>query len=162
MLFRSDYIILEFIKRENRELYETIWKNAEYFVSSDRQTMFGYELHIDQTIQKRNQQTKELYGKLFENEKNRRCQKFLGKLFPYIEHYAAHKDNILNYEYGDENYEKTIKKHRIYSGNFFPIYFTRHKNENLDIQNAVGEFIGLCNENKKEDATEKLKIEMKK
>lgn len=26
----SDYIILEFIKRENRELYETIWKNAEY------------------------------------------------------------------------------------------------------------------------------------
>ena len=49
----SDYIILEFIKRENRELYETIWKNAEYFVSSDRQTMFGYELHIDQTIQKK-------------------------------------------------------------------------------------------------------------
>ena len=73
-----------------------------------------------------------------------------------MEHYTAHKDDILNYEYGDENYEKTIKKHRIYCGNFFPIYFTRHKNENLDIQNAVGEFIGLCNENKKEDATAKL------
>ncbi len=45
---------------------------------------------------------------------------------------------------------------------FFPIYFTRHKNENLDIQNAVGEFIGLCNENKKEDATEKLYTVCKK
>lgn len=158
----SDYIILEFIKRENRELYETIWKNAEYFVSSDRQTMFGFELFMDQTMQKRNQQTKEFYGKLFENEKNRRYQKLLSKLFPYMEHYTAHKDDILNYEYGDENYEKTIKKHRIYSGNFFPIYFTRHKNENLDIQNAVGEFIGLCNENKKEDATAKLYAVCKK
>ncbi len=85
--------------------------------------MFGYELHIDQTIQKEISRQRSFMGSCLKMRKIEDAKSSWGSFFPYIEHYAAHKDNILNYEYGDENYEKTIKKHRIYSGNFFPYLF---------------------------------------
>ena len=49
-----DYIIIELIKRENRELYSIIWKNATYFVSADRETMFGREGYLQANQEKKN------------------------------------------------------------------------------------------------------------
>ena len=158
----GDYIILEFIKRENRELYQVIWRQASYFVSSSRETMFGHEFLLEPQLKKKNEEVKAFYQKLFANEKNDRYKELLRKLFPYVEHYAAGKENILNYEFGDDNYEKTIRERRIYSGNFFPMYFTQHMNEHLEIQNEVESFMMLCRENKEEEAAELLKTACKR
>lgn len=81
----------------------------------------------------------------------------LEELFPYVKHYAEDKANILEYEFGDDDYERTIKEHRIYCGYFFTMYFTQRMNKNLGIQNIVEEFIGLCNGKETEKAAEELK-----
>ena len=54
-----DYIIIELIKRENRELYSIIWKNATYFVSADRETMFGREGYLQANQEKKNARSEE-------------------------------------------------------------------------------------------------------
>ena len=64
--------------------------------------------------------------------------------------------NVLNYEFGDDDYEKTIKERRIYSGYFFTMYFTHRMNKNLGNQNTVEELIWLCNRKDTEKAAEEL------
>ena len=152
----GDYTLLEFIKRENRELYDTIWNNATYFVSKDREMLFGHEFLYKERLEKKNKEIKEFYQKLFENEKYNRYKILLKELFPSVKHYAEDKMNVLNYEFGDDDYEKTIKERRIYSGYFFTMYFTHRMNKNLGNQNTVEEFIRLCNRKDTEKAAEEL------
>ena len=110
----GDYTLLEFIKRENRGLYDIIWNNATYFVSKDREMLFGHEFLYKERLEKKNKEIKEFYQKLFENEKYNRYKILLKELFPSVKQYAEDKTNVLNYEFGDDN-EKTIKERRIYS-----------------------------------------------
>ena len=67
-----DYIIIELIKRENGELYSIIWKNATYFVSADRETMFGFEDYLQVNQEKKNAEIIDFYKKIFSSEKNSR------------------------------------------------------------------------------------------
>lgn len=83
-----DYIIIELIKRENRELYSIIWKNATYFVSADRETMFGREGYLQANQEKKNAETKDFYKKLFSSEKNSQYINLLKRIFPYVDHYV--------------------------------------------------------------------------
>lgn len=156
-----DYIIIELIKRENGELYSIIWKNATYFVSADRETMFGFEDYLQVNQEKKNAEIIDFYKKIFSSEKNSRYLNLLKRIFPYVNHYVMERNNIINKDYTDEKYEQTIKKHRIYSGNYFPIYFTLHSNEHLEIQNIVEKMIGLCNANNREEAKQELKVALR-
>ncbi len=153
----SDYIMLNFIKMENMELYETIWKNATCFVSNDREILFGPEFFFEESRNKRNNELKAFYKKVFENEKNTVYIELLKEMFPYVKHYKDDKGDILEFEHGEDNREKIVKEYRIYSGNYFPMYFTEHMNTHLDIQYAVKGFIELCNENERGKAEENLR-----
>lgn len=157
-----DYIIIELIKRENRELYSIIWKSAMHFVSADRETMFGYEGYLQANQEKENAEIKDFYKKLFGSEKNSRYLNLLKRIFPYVDHYVRERNSIINKDYTDEKYEQTIKKHRIYSGNYFPIYFTQRGNEHLEIQNTVEKMIELCNANSKGEANRTLTEALRK
>ncbi len=156
-----DYIIIELIKRENREVYSIIWKNATHFVSADRETMFGFEGYLQVNQEKKNVEIIDFYKKIFSSEKNSRYLNLLKRIFPYVNHYVMERNNIINKDYTDEKYEQTIKKHRIYSGNYFPIYFTLHSNEHLEIQNIVEKMIGFCNANNREEAKQELKVALR-
>ena len=104
-----DYIIIELIKRENRELYSIIWKNATYFVSADRETMFGREGYLQANQEKKNAETKDFYKKLFSSEKNSKYINLLKRIFPYVDHYVRERNNIISKDYTDEDYEQAIK-----------------------------------------------------
>lgn len=79
-----------------------------------------------------------------------------------MDHYVRERNNIISKDYTDEDYEQAIKKHRIYSGNYFPIYFTLHGNEHLAIQNIVEKMIEPCNANNREEAKQELKVALRK
>lgn len=153
-----DYIMMELIRRENSGLYQMIWKNAEHFVSGNRESMFEYELLFDHVKEKRNRETKEFFDRLFEREENRRFQKLLQRMFPYVDRYSEGR-NILEanaYAYSDEPYVQMMKNHRIYSGNFFPMYFTQQRNEHLDIQQGIARLVDFTNRGEEKEAQDCL------
>ncbi|MGN0312905.1 MAG: hypothetical protein ACI4CC_09020, partial [Lachnospiraceae bacterium] len=89
---------------------------------------------------------------------NKRFQKLLQRMFPYVDRYSEGQ-NILEsnaYAFSDEPYVQMMKNHRIYSGNYFPMYFTQQRNEHLDIQQGIARLVDFSNRGEEKEAQDCL------
>ncbi|WP_158524144.1 P-loop NTPase fold protein [Clostridium perfringens] len=155
----NEILIMELIKINNRELYESILENKKYFISHDK--VFDKELFILLDKSKFNEEGKKYFKSLFSRSENKRYLNVLAEIFPYVNKYNRNED--LEYNGGviihnDDEYAKIIKRRSICSAKFFELYFTHTKNEFIVINELVEMFIKLLNNsNSVENILELLK-----
>lgn len=159
-LSAKDYVVMELLKRENPLLYNEIAKNPYYFVSSDRQALFGHEIQTDWK-KKLNEEAKSYFSNLFSretNEKNAEWQDLLAEIFPYVENYAEGRDVVETsfYGVGSETYKSIIQNARIRSGKFFPQYFTLQSNDYMKIKLELDDVMQAAKEGEEAPCREKF------
>lgn len=154
-LNKIDMFLIELIKYENYNLYCELQRNYKYYVSMDQPTVYGYDGF--QRAETFNQEASDYFDKLFSDGENARYKEILSLLFPNVKEYVNSR------KYGNERvrfwnesgyiiskdkneYRISITQRRIYNAKFFELYFTHQKNEFIDINNKLDEFIKWNNE----------------
>lgn len=159
----NEILIMELIKINNRELYESIWENKKYFISHDK--VFDTELFMILDKSKFNEEGKVYFERLFAKNENKKYLNVLAAIFPYVNKYNRNEQLEYNENmifYSDGEYAKIIKKRSICSAKFFELYFTHTKNEFIVINELVEIFIKLLNNSDSvEDILELLKSSLK-
>lgn len=148
-LNKADYFLLELIRQENIELYKSIRKNYEYYVSEDQVVVYGY---LKYDAKEFNERATKYFDQLFENVKNKEYKDILCLLFPNVEKYNnERRDNSSNVRFlnesiyqiprDKESYRKSIIERRIYNAKFFDLYFIKQENNFTNIDSKIKEFI---------------------
>ena len=143
-LSRRDLLIIEYIKMKNFSLYQTIYKNRSYFISEDK--MYDQEMYLT-TFRKEEHEkkVKNFLEKLFDNEENRKYQKMLARVFPYINRFC----NKSGYTGVKTLTREQIEKSRgIASAKYFPLYFCDTENELSILGGSIEKYIKEINNNK--------------
>lgn len=121
-------------------LYESIFENAEYYISSEY--FYSDELReIHHNRDKFNENAKAYFDKEF--KEHSKGKNILCKIFPYVYNYVKNYtiSEVVNYEQAN-----LIKQNApIYDLNIFELYFSYSSNEFLDVTNEVNELIDLLN-----------------
>ncbi|MGB6407292.1 MAG: P-loop NTPase fold protein, partial [Planococcus donghaensis] len=138
-LNKRDLLTMEYIRLNNINLYEIIYKNPNYFVSHDRdQNKFGeitpffdkpgFEIEI-----------KSFYDELFGSPENNPYQNLLKNLFPYVDNYVKNQKYRSNSSIvaSDISFESIAKGRNICSQKFFPLYFDYTSNEYIYISETL-------------------------
>jgi dephospho-CoA kinase len=148
-LNKVDAFIIKYISLKNRGLVDSIYDNRNYYVSED------YSLYNDEVIynnQAFNKTANEYFESTFIGE-NSKYITMLSKCFPNVEKYKNRRSNEIpqyretgSYIFHDQNdyIIKTKEKH-ICSGKFFDLYFTSTRNEFLEIDIAINDFLKSIN-----------------
>lgn len=153
-LNRIDAFLLELIHEENDLLYMSIKENYKYFVSEDQVAVYGY---LMLSAKEYNEEATNFFDKLFSNSENEKYQDILKLLFPNVNKYCtAYRLNNKNVEFWSESsyiiprenkeYHQSVIERRIYNAKFFDLYFTKQKNEFIDIDNKIIDFIKYIND----------------
>lgn len=142
-----DTITIELIRIYNDDLYYSILKNREYFISYDK--IFSREIYST-TFNKKtfNEKGKLYFEELFSSEKNKKYINLLSEIFPYVKKFKIGCD--LEYDgntiYSDDKeYKQVIKNRRVCSLKFFDLYFNKNDNDFNNISNIVDEFVQVVN-----------------
>lgn len=165
-LSAKDYVIMELLKRENPLLYREIQENAYYFVSSDREALFGFELHIIDQKKEFDRKAKEYFDSLFSDgndlnkKENGKWKNLLAEIFPYVENYLEGLEITNTYyrQYGRNDYKTIIRDARICSGKFFSQYFTLQSNDYMEIKLEIEEMVSLSRQKEEELCREKFTV----
>ena len=161
-LNKIDSLMLEIISIQNKALYESIYSNSVFFISEDY-GLFNYDYFMDNAGFNKDAFT--YYETLFENEANKFYLDMLSLMFPYISKYKEFKNNRSNSynnshlelrheERGyivprDKNeYITSVKEKRVYNAKFFDLYFTYSKNEFIEIDTNIQNFVNDINAQK--------------
>ncbi|MCT6925905.1 P-loop NTPase fold protein [Metasolibacillus sp.] len=141
-----DFLSIEYIRLNNIQLYNTIYKNRKYFISHDQ--MVDKEVYrsvIDRATF--NISGNQFFETLFEDQNNAKYLDLLQEIFPYVKRY--HTNQQLEYDGNvilrDDSYQEISKNNRICSGKYFDLYFTKTGNEYLEVGNRVGQFVKRIN-----------------
>ena len=143
----ADVFLLEIIKKENYQLYKNIENNKKFFVS--------FDTHLDKNIYTLNttdfnNSAKEFLDTLLKNE-DEKYKRILAKLFPYVQNYLDGKPLKEEYSNGHlksinkDEYNDSIINEKISNARYFDLYFFQNKNEFIQINEKVKEFISVLN-----------------
>lgn len=140
-----DYLVMEYIRVFNNDLYKSIYLHSRYFVSSDQ----GLEKSLSY-----------LNNKNFDNDMNTFFEKegikndIFGALlelsFPYVKNYFETKSNYKScIEHSSQStvYKEIQFNKRICSAKYFDLYFNEYTNFNSEISDHVNEFINTIKTN---------------
>ena len=152
-LNRIDAFLLELIHEENYSLYNHIRNNYKYFVSEDQIAVYGYSML---SAKEYNEETTNFFDELFSNSENKKYKDILKLLFPNVNKFlTAYRIDNRRVEFWNESsiivpkekkeYYQSIIDRRIYNAKFFDLYFTKQKNEFIDIDNMIIEFVKYIN-----------------
>lgn len=134
-----DYLVIEYIRLLDSRLYESIYFNQEYFVSSD--------LGIENSFKYINEEKFDTEITCFFNDagiKNDLVGNLLMLSFPYVTRYFGEQKNYKNVtsnSRGDSSYQQVQKNKRISSGKFFDLYFVHDTNLEAAIIDSVESFV---------------------
>lgn len=132
-----DYLILEYIRYIDINLYTTIYNNAEMFVSEDSNYALEYVYYLPSEF---NKKAEDFYNDIFENKQN--IKKLLAEVFPNVEKYnKGHKIREEHYYFPNYDRPNSIKKRRCYNGRFFMCYFTIKHSFFTELNLIVNNFI---------------------
>ncbi|QSB48934.1 KAP family P-loop NTPase fold protein [Parageobacillus toebii] len=145
-LDKRDLLAIEYIRLNNINLYETIYRNRIYFISHDK--IADSEIYKTSFNKKEfNASGKNFFKSLFEDQNNFEYVDLLQEIFPYVKKYNS--DQELEYNgniiYTDSSYPEISKHKRICSAKYFDLYFTKTENEYSLIGNIVEDFINKIN-----------------
>jgi len=146
-LNKRDLLSIEYIRLNNLNLYETIYKNRIYFISHDK--MSDTETYsISFNKQSFNTTGKAFFIQLFMDESNSDYIEILQDIFPYVKKYSENQD--LEYDgniiYSDSSYSEIAKNKRICSAKYFDLYFTQGSNDYLEIGKLIDGFVDNINQ----------------
>ena len=155
-LNRIDLFLLELIREENEELYMNIKANYQYYISEDQIAIYGFSTF---NAKEYNEEATKYFDDLFNIPKNKEYKDILRLLFPNVEKYiTAYRINNKHVEFWNESpylipkdkeeYKKSILERRIYNAKFFDLYFTKHSNEFIEIDNKIIKFVNWINKKK--------------
>lgn len=153
----NEILIMELIKIDNRDLYESIWENKQYFISYDRD--LNKKIFKISNNPKFNAEVKEYFDSVFSKSENKKYLNMLSEIFPYVNKYNHNQKLEL---YNDVEYAKITKERSICSAKFFELYFTHTRNEFIQMNELVETFIKLLNDSESiENILELLKSSFK-
>lgn len=149
-----DAFLIELIEFENLKLYETIKENYKYFISEEKELIYGFEY---QDAKEYNKEITEFFDEIFKNNENRKLIPILKLLFPNVKKYTDSRNNgqdRIEFRQEDSSYivprDKEIYKDsvinkRIFNGKFFELYFTRQSNAFIELDNRINDCINKIN-----------------
>ena len=145
-LSRRDLLTIEYIKMKNFTLYQTIYKNGRYFISEGK--MYNVETYLT-TFQKEQheKEAKRFLEELFDKKENRRYQKMLARVFPYINRFCDKSGYTGVKTLTSEQIEKS---RGIASAKYFPLYFCDTENELSILGGSVEKYIREINSNEED------------
>ena len=165
-LNKNDYFIMEIINQENHKLYIQIKENRRFFVSEYEFVMYGEYKWDKESF---NKEATKYFDELFNIYKNKKYKKILEIIFPNVKKYNKDRKNNerVQFEYegndiiisrDNEKYRDSIINKRIYNARFFDLYFTKDKNEFIQIIQEIDDFIKWNNksEYQNDEIEEKL------
>ena len=153
-LNKIDSFIIKYISLKNKPLINEIYSNRIRFVSEDY-SIYQSDYVFDN--EKYNKETDDYFNQLFKGE-NKKYINLLSICFPNVKLYKDkyYKDKIPDYRktsgfisYDRTDYYKINKEKRICDGKFFDLYFTNIKNEFLEIDISINNFINFVNSENK-------------
>ncbi|MDT3393303.1 MAG: KAP family NTPase, partial [Bacillota bacterium] len=134
-----DYLVIEFIRIYDGTLYEDIYRNPSYFISSD----IGWENSFKYVNSKEiDQEMNDLFKNI--GIEDNLTGKLLQFSFPFVENYLKYKANYKNTINDSRNnpvYQNIQKNKRISSGKFFDLYFTKDTNPDANMIDLVSNFV---------------------
>lgn len=141
ILDKRDLLALELVHFYTPELYDSIYRNSQYFISHDRnpENYFLTTYNKD----KFNQEAKSYYDSIFEQRDAEK--KLLAEIFPYIKRYSDGNEVLQNHVLADPDAKEIAKKSRACNGKYFDLYFSYTSNNSLKIQKNTKEFVSLLN-----------------
>ncbi|MBU5337530.1 P-loop NTPase fold protein [Intestinibacter bartlettii] len=145
-----DILGIELIKIQNIKLYETIWKNKEYFISEDCYIYKkkGRLYTSDKDLEEFNNKGKELFDNIFESSENSKYINLLSDLFPNVERYNSKgilKDTKTINSLPKNKYREVNRRRSVCSGKFFEIYFVYMSNIFFEMSKISEKFINYIN-----------------
>jgi energy-coupling factor transporter ATP-binding protein EcfA2 len=145
-LSKRDRLIIEYIRMNNYELYNSIYNNRQYFVSEDK--MYDLDLwSASYSGEKFNQEGKDFFKKLF--NVNSEYKKLLGVLFPYVARYSKNQELESQYLYGGrQEYHNIARTRGIASAKYFDLYFSESENQFSLLGGFIENFINSLNREK--------------
>ena len=153
-LNKIDSFIIKYISLKNKSLINEIYNNRVRFVSEDYSI---YQCDYAFDFEKYNEETDNYFKQLFKGE-NTKYIDLLSICFPNVKLYRDKydKDKIPEYRntgrfisYNCTDYYKINKEKRICDGKFFDLYFTNIRNEFLEIDISINNFINFVNSENK-------------
>lgn len=145
-----DMITIETIKMYNIELYQEIIKNKRYFISEDKVTAEDLYSDIFSNASIFNKESKKFFEDLFSIEENKVFLDLLSNIFPYVNKYKNGQELRLDerviYKTDKQEQVNRVREKRIYSAKFFDLYFTETSNYFIKINEFVGDFINIIND----------------
>lgn len=143
-----DFLVLEYLRSSNIELYNYIYVNQEYFISSDQGMEMVFRYMDEESMNAK-------INSVFDNAgiKQNLEGQLLSLSFPnvknYIENKKRYKNIVQNSRYNPE-YIEIQKNKRVSSGKFFNLYFTNMTNNNSEVVDITKAFIEYVKEYYKE------------
>lgn len=141
ILDKRDLLALELVHFYAPEIYDSIYRNSQYFISHDRnpENYFLTTYNKD----KFNEAAKAYYDIIFEQRDAEK--KLLAEIFPYIKRYSNGNEVLQNHMLGNLDAKEIDKKSRACNGKYFDLYFSYTSNNSLKTQKNVKEFVSLLN-----------------
>ncbi len=130
-LYKPDLLMIEIIRFLDMELYESIYRNRQFFIDSD--TQFDKNtLYASIRREEFNSKCKSYFDELFKEREQ--YISILSVAFPYVNNYSRGGDIKQNYTDPERNKDTQLHS-RINSAKFFDLYFSYSINDFLDINN---------------------------
>jgi len=141
ILYKYDLLSIAIIRFFEPALYDTIYKNAQYFISHEQTLSQAYKVGFDR--EGFNKKGQDFFDELFKQHQN--CKELLSDIFPYVARYASNQPLVSEYPYYTEEDEAIIKQSRLCDGKYFDLYFSHSSNHYLQTQSHVKSVINNIN-----------------
>ena len=144
LLDKRDLLAMEVIHFYDPVLYGSIYGNAKYYISHERDPI-DY-LHITSDKDEFNKQAKEYFSTVFSLREE--AMGLLADIFPYVKKYSEDKPILQDSHFPDPDAVEIAKYSRVCDARYFDLYFSYTANNSLRIRESVETFISKINRGK--------------
>ena len=144
LLDKRDLLAMEVIHFYDPVLYSSIYKNAQYYISHERDPME----YLPITLRKEefNKKAKAYFFELFNSREEAKV--LLADVFPYVKKHTEDKPLLEEHYFPDPNAAEIAKHSRVCDARYFDLYFSYTANNSLRIRKSVETFISKVNAGK--------------
>lgn len=144
LLDKRDLLAMEVIHFYDPVLYSSIYRNAKFFISHERNPV-DY-LYISSKKEEFNRKAKEYFEGLFGSREDAKV--LLADIFPYVKKFTENTPLLQDSYFPDPNAAKIAKFSRVCDARYFDLYFSYTANNSLRIRKSVETFVSKINTGK--------------
>ena len=144
LLDKRDLLAIEVIHFYDPVLYSSIYGNAKYYISHERN--LDYSLYLTFQKDEFNKKAKEYFEELLSSREEAKV--LLADIFPFVKKYTEGIPLLQDSYFPDANAVEIAKYSRICNARYFDLYFSYTANNSLRIRKSVEAFIAEINDGK--------------